>query len=61
MTEYADTSLHDFVIHTFATLQAKDLESLMHMYAEDAVVIDPTFRRRGCKGKRRSGRAFGKR
>jgi ketosteroid isomerase-like protein len=43
MTEHAGTSLHDLVIRTFATLQAKDLEMLMHTFAEDAVVIDPHF------------------
>jgi ketosteroid isomerase-like protein len=43
MTQHAGTSLHDLVISTFATLQAKDLETLMHMFAEDAVVIDPHF------------------
>ena len=43
MTEHADTALHDLVIHAFATLQAKDLETLMNLFAEDAVIIDPHF------------------
>lgn len=61
MAEDTTTAIHDLVRRTFATLQAKDLETLMQMFADDAVVIDPTFRRRGCKGKRRSGRALGRR
>ncbi len=43
MSKHAGTSLHDLVIRTFATLQAKDLETLMHLFADDAVVIDPHF------------------
>jgi ketosteroid isomerase-like protein len=43
MAEDTPTAIHDLVRRTFATLQAKDLETLMHMFAEDAVVIDPHF------------------
>jgi len=43
MTERASTTLHGLVIRTFATLQAKDLETLMRLFADDAVVIDPHF------------------
>jgi ketosteroid isomerase-like protein len=51
MMEHADTSLHDLVIHTFAILQAKDLERLMHLFADDAVVIDPHFPKPRMQGK----------
>ena len=43
MTEHTDTSLHDLVIRTFATVEAKDLEAMMSLFADDAVVIDPHF------------------
>ncbi len=43
MTEHTDTSLHDLVIRTFATVEAKDLEAMMSVFADDAVVIDPHF------------------
>ena len=43
MTEHTDTSLHDLVTHTFATIEAKDLEAMMRVFADDAVVIDPHF------------------
>jgi ketosteroid isomerase-like protein len=61
MTEHTSTSLHDLVIRTFAAVEAKDLEAMMSLFADDAVVIDPTFRCHGCKAKRPSGRAFGER
>jgi len=38
-----DTSLHDLITRTFATVKAKDLEALMSGFSEDAVVIDPHF------------------
>jgi hypothetical protein len=43
MTEHTGTSLHDLVIRTFATVEAKDLEAMMSLFADDAVVIDPHF------------------
>jgi ketosteroid isomerase-like protein len=43
MAEHTDTSLHDLVIRTFATVEAKDLEAMMSLFADDAVVIDPHF------------------
>jgi ketosteroid isomerase-like protein len=43
MTEHPSTSLHDLVIRTFATVEAKDLEAMMSLFADDAVVIDPHF------------------
>lgn len=38
-----DTSLHDLITRTFATVEAKDLDAMMSVFAEDAVVIDPHF------------------
>ena len=38
-----DTSLHELVIRTFATIEAMDLEVMMRLFAEDAVLIDPHF------------------
>ena len=43
MTEHIDTSLHNLVIRTFSTLEAKDLEAMMSLFADDAVLIDPHF------------------
>jgi ketosteroid isomerase-like protein len=43
MTEHTSTALHDLVIRTFATVEAKDLETMMSLFADDAVVIDPHF------------------
>ena len=34
-------SLHTLVIRTFASVEAKDLDGTMSLFAEDAVVIDP--------------------
>lgn len=38
-----NTNLHDLVTDTFASLEAKDLEALMRLFADDAVLIDPHF------------------
>jgi len=43
MTEHTSTSLHDLVIRTFATVEANDLEAMMSLFADDAIVIDPHF------------------
>jgi len=43
MTEHTSTSLHDLVIRTFAAVEAKDLEAMMSLFADDAIVIDPHF------------------
>lgn len=43
MAEDTPTAIHDLVRRAFATLQAKDLETLMQLFAEDAVVIDLHF------------------
>jgi ketosteroid isomerase-like protein len=43
MTEHTSPSLRDLVIRTFATIEAKDLEAMMRLFADDAVLIDPHF------------------
>jgi ketosteroid isomerase-like protein len=43
MMEHMDTSLHDLITRTFATVEAKDLDAMMSVFADDAVVIDPHF------------------
>jgi hypothetical protein len=43
MAEDTPTAIHDLVRRAFATLQVKDLETLMQLFADDAVVIDPHF------------------
>ncbi|SRR5579884_2678604 len=43
MTEHTNTALHTLVIRTFATIEAKDLEAMMSLFADNAVVIDPHF------------------
>ncbi len=43
MTEDTSTTLHDLVRRTFATLEARDLETMMSLFAENAVLIDPHF------------------
>src|SRR5258708_2560208 len=43
MMEQSDNSLHDLITHTFATIEAQDLEAMMSLFAEDAIVIDPHF------------------
>ena len=51
MTEHTSPSFHDLVLRTFAALEAKDLEALMRVFAEDAVVIDPHFPKPRMQGK----------
>ncbi len=38
--EHRDTSLHDLIKRTFATVEAKDLDAIMSVFADDAIVID---------------------
>ncbi len=38
-----NTTLHDLVIRTFATIEAKDMDAMMSLFADDAVLIDPHF------------------
>ena len=58
MTEHTSTSLHDLVIRTFATVEAKDLEAMMSLFADDAVVIDPHFPTPRMQGKAAIREAF---
>ena len=46
-----NTSLHDLVIRTFATIEAKDLDAMMSLFAENAVLIDPHFPKPQMQGK----------
>ncbi len=41
--ETRDTSLHNLVTHTFTSVEAKDLDAMMSVFAEDAVLVDPHF------------------
>ena len=41
--EHIDTSVHDLVTSTLATIEAKDLDAMMRLFADDAVLIDPHF------------------
>ena len=43
MMEHIDTSLHDLITRTFATVEARDLDAMMSLFVDDAVVIDPHF------------------
>jgi ketosteroid isomerase-like protein len=38
-----DTSLHHLITRTFAAVEAKDLDAMMSVFADDAVVFDPHF------------------
>jgi ketosteroid isomerase-like protein len=38
-----NTSLHEVVTRTFAAVEAKDLDMMMSLFADDAVLIDPHF------------------
>ena len=49
--EHRDTSLHDLITHTFATIEARDLDAMMSLFADDAVVIDPHFATPRMQGK----------
>src|SRR6266446_4190990 len=44
-------SLHTLAIRTFASVEAKNLDGTMRLFAEDAVVIDPHFRDPRIEGK----------
>lgn len=59
MTEYNRTGLYNLVRHTFALLMAKDLEALMNVFADDAVLIDPHFPQSRMHGKAAIRRGFG--
>ena len=53
------TMLEEFVRHTFALIQAKDLEGLMGVFADDAVLIDPHFPQSRMQGKAAIRKGFG--
>jgi ketosteroid isomerase-like protein len=38
-----DTPLHDLVSRVFLAVEAKDLDTVMGLFADDAVLIDPHF------------------
>jgi ketosteroid isomerase-like protein len=59
MAEDTPTAVHDLVRRNFTTLQAKDLETLMQLFAEDAVVIDPHFPTPRMQGKATIRKGFG--
>ena len=59
MAEDTPTAIHDLVRRAFAILQAKDLETLMQMFADDAVVIDPHFPTPWMQGKATIRKGFG--
>jgi len=45
------TSLHELVTCTFVAIEAKDLDTMMSVFADDATVIDPHFPARQMRGK----------
>ena len=59
MMEQMDTSLHDLITRTFATVEAKDLDAMMRLFADDAVVIDPHFPTPRMQGKASIRKGFG--
>lgn len=46
-----ETTLHDLITHTFAAIEAMDLDATMSGFADDAVVIDPHFSTPRMQGK----------
>ena len=56
--KHRDTSLHDLITHTFATIEARDLDAMMSLFADDAVVIDPHFPTPQMQGKAAIREAF---
>ncbi len=51
MMEHTDTSLQNVVTRTFTTLEAKDLDAMLNLFADDAVLIDPHFPTSPMQGK----------
>jgi ketosteroid isomerase-like protein len=49
--DHQDTGLYALITRTFAAVEAKDLEALMRLFADDAIVIDPHFPRPQMHGK----------
>jgi ketosteroid isomerase-like protein len=54
-----NTSLHDLVSRTFAGLEAKNLDLVMGLFADDAVLVDPHFPAPRIQGKRAIADALG--
>jgi ketosteroid isomerase-like protein len=52
------TPLHDLVIRTLATVEAKGLDAMMNLFADDAVLIDPHFPRARMQGKAAIAKGF---
>ncbi len=46
-----DSPLHDLIIRTFAAVEAKDLDAMVGVFAEDALVIDPHYPTPRMRGK----------
>jgi len=46
-----NTSLHDLIARLFSAVEAKDLETTMRLFADDALVIDPHFPAHRMRGK----------
>ena len=59
MTEDTHTALEDLVRRTFAVIAAKDLEALMRMFADDAILIDLHFPEPQMQGKVAIRKSFG--
>ena len=58
MIEHTDISLRKLVTRTFTALEAKDLEAMMNLFADDAVLIDPHFPTPRMKGKTTIKKSF---
>jgi ketosteroid isomerase-like protein len=59
MTEHTSPSFHDLVRRAFTALEARDLEAMMSLFADDAVVIDPHFPIPRMQGKAAIRKGFG--
>ena len=59
MTERKPTVLADLVRHTFTLVETKDLEGLMGVLADDALLIDPHFPQPRMEGKVAIRKGFG--
>ena len=51
--------LHDLVIRTFAAIEAKDLDAMMSLFADDALLVDPHFPKARMQGKAAIAKGFG--
>ncbi len=55
MMAFKDKSLHDLVTHVFAALEAKDVDAVLNVFAEDGVLVDPHFPTPRMQGKEAIG------